>query len=45
MARREQLLIVIHRLWKVLKWVDVREKSREEDCRQENDTWIDVCSD
>ena len=26
---REQLLIIIHRLWKILKWVEEREKGRE----------------
>jgi len=29
MARREQLLIIIHRLWKVLKRVEEREMGRE----------------
>jgi len=29
MARREQLLIIIHRLWKVLKRVEEREWRRE----------------
>jgi len=28
-ARREQLLIIIHRIWKVLKRVEEREKRRE----------------
>jgi len=28
-ARREQLPIILHRLWKVLKWVEEREKRRE----------------
>jgi len=28
-ARREQLLIILHRLWKVLKRVEEREKRRE----------------
>jgi len=29
MTRSEQMLIIIHRLWKVLKMVEVREKRRE----------------